>query len=252
MKIKRTKSKGLLIAVFICLLISSIAYSGSIINSRHDLYYTITTSYSDMSPYITDYGEVCVYCHTPHGGNSQAPLWNRNVNTPGNYDLYNSTTMDNPPTTISGVSLACLSCHDGAIAVDEIINAPGPGANTYDLPGTQTYYGLPESQYHYQMKTGAGACGVCHFPGNPSAHDASGTYLTTNLTDDHPISMDYPSTSDFNAPPDSQKGWPGNDVKLFAGKVECASCHNVHDPDIKPFLRLTNQDSTLCQKCHVK
>jgi hypothetical protein len=31
-----------------------------------------------------NYGEVCVYCHTPHGANTttaQAPLWNHTLNT---------------------------------------------------------------------------------------------------------------------------------------------------------------------------
>jgi len=259
--IRIINKNSVLLLAFCCLFAASVAYSGSIVNSRHDLHYAVSTYTFSGDMRLTDYGEVCVYCHTPHGANSgiDVPLWNRNIPTQP-YTLYNSTTMDNPPTSVSGISLGCLSCHDGTIATDEIINAPGSGTNTYDLGGTQYYYGVPETQQHYKMDRydyyDTQRCGICH-PGYPTAHDATASYLTTDLTDDHPISMDYPLTSDFNAPPDSQKGWPGDDIKLFAGKVECASCHDVHDPGTvsagtKPFLRISNNGSALCKKCHIK
>ena len=201
--------------------------------------YSIYTSASDMLPYIYDYGEVCVYCHTPHGSNNaiEAPLWNRATPT-GSYTIYTSSTMDNTPTNPpSGISLACLSCHDGTIGVDEIRNPPSDWV---------PFAGHVDS---YEMRAAAGACGVCHYSGNPFAHDASATYLTTDLSDDHPISMDYPTSSEFN-PPTEDDGW--GDLKLYAGKVECASCHSVHDPAISPFLRISNSGSALCTKCHIK
>ena len=56
--------------------------------------------------------------------------------------------------------------------------------------------------------------------------------------------------SRFRTPPDPQRGW--SDARLFNGKVECSSCHLVHDPSIPPFLRKSNAGSQLCLTCHVK
>ena len=79
--------------------------------------------------------------------------------------------------------------------------------------------------------------------------------LGTNLGDDHPISMDYPAAGEddeFNTPPDSQDGWGDEDIKLVRGKVECVSCHDVHDPQYTPFLRKPNDNSIVCLTCHIK
>ena len=112
---------------------------GGIANTRHNL----TMSYlaperaALMDRFRNNYFEVCVYCHTPHGANSSAaaPLWNRTV-AQRNYILYNqdqstsSTTFASPTATDLKYtqpgpnSLTCLSCHDGATAIDSIINMP--------------------------------------------------------------------------------------------------------------------------------
>ncbi|MBI5026795.1 MAG: hypothetical protein HZC12_08770 [Nitrospirae bacterium] len=246
----KTKTLVLFAILIASLSIAYLAYGGSIVGSKHDLKSDWEKGSALMKQTLNNYGEVCVYCHTPHSANTNisVPLWNRNTPT-GPYTIYTSATMDtapsNPP---SGVSLACLSCHDGTVAVDSIINAPGSGANL-----TGPWYGQSAATYHFAMKAGANACGECH---NGTA--GPNTYIGTNLSKDHPISMSYPTSSQdpqFKTPPDVQKGWGGNltnDVKLYAGRVECASCHNVHDPDVIPFLRRSNSGSALCTTCHIK
>jgi len=65
--------------------------------------------------------------------------------------------------------------------------------------------------------------------------------------------MSYPTPAQdaaFHTPPDPINGWPN--VKLFAGKVECPTCHAVHDPGIQPFMRTSNAGSQLCLTCHSK
>lgn len=217
--------------------------------------YNIGT-YSMMPNYINNYGEVCVYCHTPHGASTttDAPLWNRPTPA-GPFTLYSSPTMDTVPGSPSGVSLACLSCHDGTIAVDAVLNAPGGGANT-----SGPWYGVSAAPRHWRMKGGGvhggGECGLCHAGG--WGHNALMSYLTTDLRDDHPISMSYPTPAQdpaFNVPPDAEKGWGAGssaEIKLYSGKVECPSCHNVHDPGVVPFLRKPNANSALCLTCHIK
>jgi predicted CXXCH cytochrome family protein len=247
------------IFIFTILVFASIGYSASIVNSKHDLSYLLTTDPA-MSDVYNQYNEVCVYCHTPHSANTDivAPLWNREKPS-GPYNVYTSSTMDTvPPNPPSDISLACLSCHDGTIAVDAVRNAPGSGAN---LSGP--WYGNTEASQHNKMSQVllSGNCSFCHGgqgPYQPGAGDHRVAYLIefppgTSLSNDHPISMTYPTGAQdpaFNTPPDSQKGW--GDVKLFNGKVECASCHDVHDPTITPFLRKSNSGSALCYTCHIK
>jgi predicted CXXCH cytochrome family protein len=254
------KHSILILILISCLIFTSAAYGKSVVDSRHNLSWVWAQSAFHQDYGLNNYGEVCVYCHTPHSANSgiDAPLWNRNTPT-ASYTVYSSSTMDTSPGQPSGISLACLSCHDGTIAVDEIINAPGSGANTYDLPGTQWYHGEPsrsDTAGHGKMSLGKMSddnCGGCHGTGMFGAHIASASYLTTDLSDDHPISMPIPDSvddPDFNTPTEIVNAG----LKLFGSTdtVECSSCHNVHDPEIEPFLRKDNAGSDLCSTCHTK
>ena len=58
--------------------------TGGVSNTRHNLTQRQASGGPAgvlMDPYRNDYGEVCVYCHTPHGANSNVtlPLWNRTI-----------------------------------------------------------------------------------------------------------------------------------------------------------------------------
>jgi predicted CXXCH cytochrome family protein len=200
--------------------------AASIVGSKHDLASDTRT-------------ETCVFCHTPHFASSAiaAPLWNKNIASAAHtFTMYTSDTIGTSvPARPSGISLACLSCHDGVSPdVHSVINQPGSGL------GTLTY---------------AGNCGRCH-----TSHGSMGRSMTSpllklgpDLSNDHPISMTYPTAQQdpgFLIPPNLQKGWA--DVPLYSGKVECPSCHNVHDPSQTPFLRISNSGSALCYKCHNK
>ncbi len=213
-------------------------------------------------------GEVCVFCHTPHGADTSgnAPLWNKQLPTGVTFNMYTSPTMQaTTPSAPVGVSLACLSCHSGDLALDTMRNRPGRGLFNDTAPSAGfTFNG-----------TGSG-----------STMPAGITNLGNDLRDDHPISIDYAggyggtlvgsngtySDRKFNAPNqgnlviawfDSAGGassvMEDNEVRLFNGRVECASCHNVHgtlDPSgtsfYETFLRMDNDGSALCLTCHVK
>lgn len=193
------------------LLISGTVSAASIVNSAHDL--------SSQNNTTT---EVCVFCHTPHNAITPAvvPLWNRN-DSAATYTMYSSTTISmtiqNQP---EGTSAACLSCHDGTIALDSLVNPP-PGFTA----GTDVMVGP--------------------------------ALISNDLTNDHPISVIYDSTADasgFVATATVQAG----PLPLFNGtgatgtQLECATCHNVHDPAIPPFLRIANTASAICTNCHTK
>lgn len=79
----------------------------------------ISSSLHDFSGSGWAGGEICAPCHTPHNeiDAAGAPLWNHLVSTEA-FVAYTSTTMDATAGVPSGTSLLCLSCHDGATAMD--------------------------------------------------------------------------------------------------------------------------------------
>jgi predicted CXXCH cytochrome family protein len=214
------------------------AQNEGIVDTRHNFSNSsgrdIAAGFADLSASVADYGEVCVYCHTPHGGQTNAPLWNRQFTT-ATFQMYNDAsgassdldmTFAAQPT---GVSLACLSGHDGTIGIDVIINrpnastAPSIGATLTDIYG--------------------------------GADPDSLKILGTDLGNDHPISMIYDPASDpqFNTVASIE----GAGLKLFsdptlgANVVQCATCHNPHSQN-PTFLRVANGASALCLTCHIK
>ena len=259
-------------------LASSAIYAQTVTGSLHDLGSGGT---AQATTGLT--GEVCVFCHTPHGADISAavPLWNKVLGTPSSYTMYSTLqtpTFESTEAPVGSVSLACLSCHDGVQAMDVVINMPGSGgwnAAGAEIDGT--------------------AIGI--MTGSPVP------MLGTDLRDDHPISMQYAAggcTStdtddalctatlgdpDFNAPMkttvntnpiwwvDSVVGtdlvrektdmilYTRNDAILGGGAiepfVECGSCHDPHNDGTASatsvaFLRIDNTASQICTTCHIK
>lgn len=217
--------------------------------------------------------EVCVFCHTPHGSAiGSAPLWNKNLPST-TYQLYGSTggesaTLDGQVLAVGSVSQACLSCHDGTQAMDNLINAPGSGG--YNAGGAR-----PTGW----TWTGAGADGLMPAAGI--------TNLSPDLRNDHPIGVEYCGGGltetggtcrdpDFRAVSratingmvqfwvDTTGGSAGTrektDMILYrrtfgtgvGPSVECGSCHDPHNYTNPTFLRIANSGSNLCLSCHVK
>lgn len=222
-----------IISTLVLLLFWEPLHSGTIVGSRHDL----STS---QTPYV------CEFCHTPHyaSTNIQGLLWNR-AETTQTFALYGSPTMDVAAMQPRGISRLCLSCHDGVNA-STMVNG-NLVSTKHDLvkpPGG----GVPDM-------TSSPNCERCHV----DMYGGRRTLvLGINLSNDHPVSIPYPAAAQdisFKRPPDANNGWGGlskNDVKLYAGAVECGSCHNVHNPDYGHFLRKSNSGSTLCTTCHIK
>jgi predicted CXXCH cytochrome family protein len=175
-------------------------------------------------------GEICIVCHVPHDGDTtlEAPLWNHDTTSVTDYTVYsNPATLDATVGQPGPVSLLCLSCHDGTVAVDAFGGSAG---------GTLIL-----------VSTDAG-------------------YVGQDLSDDHPIGFTYDtalSTTDpgLNDPASTDAGIalkPGNiDVALLFGagndQLECASCHDPHEAaGASPMLRKSNAGSDLCLTCHNK
>ncbi len=175
---------------------------GSIVNTRHNLSQSSAPLIvSPMDPFRNDYGEVCVYCHTPHGANLAngltAPLWNRTIKVT-NYQTYNelgtTTLTQDVLSTPGSASLTCLSCHDGQTAIDSIINMPGSGmgrvqqATTQNTAFLDTWTGKPghvEATQHMGLNStnnvlgsGDGSASVYIGTGpGPGCTNLGGTYF---------------------------------------------------------------------------
>lgn len=180
--------------------------------------------------------EICVVCHTPHNAvdpaaNSldYAPLWNHEASS-ATYSLYGSSTLDHTPGQPDGSSKLCLSCHDGSVAVDN--------------------YG--------GVTTGTIFVDDAIFDGPPGDAVGTGRDFGTNLDNDHPISFAYDPVAaiDPEINPSTDPTPIGGTIAtrlLVDGKVQCSSCHDVHDVDGNAhLLTITNSGSSLCLTCHAK
>ena len=209
-----------------------------------------------------DPATVCSTCHTPHHADSTVvPLWSHQT-TISSFIMYNkanvpiSQMVAVPASQPNGPSKACLSCHDGTVA----INAYGfPSLNQTPLHGTATYV----------------------------TNSAQIAENGNNLTHSHPISLVYNPALVGTGPNQDRWLWnpnttpvltpvsgtfvPGNDMTvngfLLDGNntLECTSCHDVHNQIGTPFdivknpklVKIVGVDSSghgslLCRSCHNK
>jgi len=263
---------------------SGVAMAG-ISSTKHNLGATGTFNFT------TSTTEICVFCHTPHGADSSAavPIWNRTLGTEGMYQTYSSlgtTTMDADSAGIGSVSLACLSCHDGTQAMNTVINSPGSGSTgDVNMDGNGNYISTASG---VDCTSTTGGCGGFNEFNFMSQVSAEMIYLSTDLRNDHPISIQFAGaivggTAARGAKdPDffsaamatvggGQQVWyvdtggagkQKSDLPLYnrtsgalAGEplVECATCHDPHTNNTT-FLRnpAGNNGSATCLTCHNK
>lgn len=165
---------------------------------------------------------ICEVCHIPHNAKSSTVLWNHALTT-ANYQNNLNTVFNTTWGVPSGTSLLCLSCHDGTVAVENFGNVTN---------GT-----------HYI--TGGDRIG-------------SGTSLSGN----HPISVSYPGPnapiSEFKAVADAK----GAGIRFYgtsgSEKIECGSCHDVHNKAtvegklLRVGYKTAPGTGNLCLACHNK
>lgn len=200
---------------------------------------TITGTAHDLSGQGYAGGQICVVCHTPHGGNTtvtDAPLWNHAVTT-ATYTLYSSSTLNaGPLAQPSGVSKLCLSCHDGTVAIDSFGVATGTS-----------------------FMTGKKAVGAAAQGSLANDHPIGFTYDAALVTLDGSLNSTTNSVTIGTGGTRTKTGTIAS-LLLFNGKLECASCHDVHNSFTAnngtaggaPLLRISKAGSTICLTCHNK
>lgn len=231
----------------------------------------ITASYHDLSSTgaASTYGDsveqaagpgfnrICIYCHTPHHSLKPAdalagvnpvgyvPLWNHAITTTPSWTLYDNGADDpsDPQhfadstllaTTPGSVSLLCLSCHDGSVAVNQYGFLPAAAEERHQ--GADVF----------MLNTSRASIG---FGGDLSNH--------------HPIGFDYASVSSATGGADTEiadpltaMGATGKSIGdlLWGGKMECGTCHDVHNSqnDGRKLTWVEDTNSAFCLTCHIK
>ncbi|MBL8747079.1 MAG: hypothetical protein JNK58_12085 [Phycisphaerae bacterium] len=160
--------------------------------------------------------QVCIFCHTPHNASPVGALWNRSL-SPQAYTVYTSRALDAVPGQPTGSSKLCLSCHDGTIALGNILSR--------NLP--------------IQMSGG-----ITTLPPGKSN-------LGTDLRDDHPISFAFDSTLSARDGSLRDPGGLPHEIRLDVNReLQCTACHNAHNNAFGKFLVMRNTNSELCISCH--
>jgi hypothetical protein len=226
-----------------------------IANSMHDFSHESWNTTRDL----------CGPCHMAHGSdvnNQLIPLWGH-ATTTRTFTPFTSPTVVASSIAIgqpNGSSKACLSCHDGSLAVNQYGGAIQGGSPR-----------MINSDFH------VGANGDLR-----GDHPLSFTYDSTLAAQIIPANSLYdPSTRVLSAIVSSGNNLAGQTVQaamLFpdvnnSPKLQCASCHDVHrqrgdssfnsdagsvtGPGHNPLLVIFNlgQDgsgSALCRACHNK
>ena len=243
----------------------ALAYNGSYVpgaginNSVHDLG---TPGGNGMNYNATPADALtrkCIWCHAPHntyklstvaiGGGLQAPSSAFDYLPLWNHDLTNFTTVFTMYTNGTGgpqaatdpkalqakgamtpgnVSLLCLSCHDGSIAVNS--------------------YGNAGSQLAASVSTGTDKI-------SPTYQIGKDKYLGNH----HPIGFNYGTVQAVDTEIRDADLWlmtPTLPISnyLSNGKVECSTCHSVHNKGNggERLLWRSDKNSELCLTCHDK
>jgi hypothetical protein len=221
----------------------------------------MTGTAHDFSNKATTAVGLCTFCHTPHRAAQTRLLWNHKL-TENKFSWQDVTATANgtPMPTFDkawqGTSKNCLSCHDGSLAIGDIL--------WFNKQANQNLLNEKHDNDDYTVGLGG------------------------NMTGNHPVAHPFPyngAVSTYNKVTSGAQvlasGWQNDPstfgIRLFnddgagnvsagavAGKtgIECASCHDPHNgPTVKDsyFLRgkLTgtgpaSADSYICIKCHNK
>ena len=208
------------------LLAARVGVAGTLAGSAHDF-----SSVNGGVPGWNLDQKVCVVCHTPHNSNTSvadAPLWNHTV-TASSFQMYTSPTLQATGLAIGGPSKLCLSCHDGTVAIDSFGGAP-----------TTT-----------QMISSANNVGA----DLRNDHPIGFTY-DTNLVGKNPSLRDPGTAVTIGTGTTSKVGTIASNM-LFSGKMECSSCHDVHNTFTvgakgSGMVKMGAAGSALCVACHNK
>ncbi len=204
----------------------------SIIGSAHD--FSASTNYwiSGASSTWVSRSNVCGICHSMHHTNPDrsAPLWTH-ASTLQTFLVYSSPTFNGGTPTIDGSSKACLSCHDGSIAINQTYSGTTNGGTAVFIKSSAI---IPDGSPANDLR---------------NVHPVGFSYLTARAAD--------PDLNDPNATTVAGTSMTISQAMLKNGRVECSSCHDIHrtkgaSSGSGIFTIVGSANSALCLTCHKK
>lgn len=228
------------------------AASGGVAKSIHDFSKESWTLSSKSAKQAEENG-VCGVCHQAHNiGPPIVPLWSHQT-CAGPFTAYQSPTMIAEVGQPNGPSLACLSCHDGTVAVNQVVGKRLTAKEAVTIPPESLIppdlHTLHPVSFAYDSSLAAN---------NGSLEDPT-TYHIGDPKPDLSVSVSpVPSVWDGIA----LTGKTIDAALLYEHRLECTSCHDVHNligtaPASSVQLRIGGHDATgrndlLCRTCHIK
>ncbi|MFQ5588450.1 MAG: hypothetical protein ACE5F7_06385 [Nitrospiria bacterium] len=202
----------------------------------------------------------CTFCHTPHKAAQTRLLWNHSL-SPNTFSWSDATstiggtTLPSITPSWSGPSKFCLACHDGSVAVGDILWFSGSawtGAAALDLKKLDT------GQDNIASPSGMldGNHPVAHpypYLGAGNTYNGTTTGSAVDLVEFNPD----PTTSGIQLFNDAAGNIENGPVSGNTG-IECSSCHDPHNGSKvqdKYFLLGElggNGPNYICTKCHIK
>lgn len=203
----------------------------------------------------TTYINPCQVCHIPHkapdAGTTKAPLWNHAKSQNSSYVTYdqgNSATFKLLGLTATlGSSVACLSCHDGSMAINQQYGT-GKTPQINGATGTAVY------NPSWSVETATTTAGDF----DAIAFGAPGPYLgRADLTHMHPIGVSYTAAQAVDAGLQPITGILNQMLKGQNRTVECASCHDIHgvigvSGTTSHSVIVDLNNAALCRTCHLQ
>jgi hypothetical protein len=200
---------------------------------------------------------VCSTCHAAHNTDPKqiVPLW-AHATSGAQFVPYTSPSINFTPGMPDGTSLACLSCHDGTVAINQGINGQ---------IGTPAQFIDPGAQVGPDLHTT-----------HPISFDYTPTMAIADGGLENPDTYkigDPKSVITVNNPPVPASGWSGTSLSgksikqaMLTGpsgyRMQCSSCHDVHKlvgsaPSSGILAKISgtdaqNRGSLLCRTCHIK
>jgi hypothetical protein len=206
------------------------------------------------SPIAGGTDQICIFCHTPHSGTANTPLWSRPDTSVATFPLYaqplaikgdlqgdpsaanrSQYKNDGSVTYPNGSSRLCLSCHDGVTAIN-ILN----DNTTIAMVSNQNFV--------------TGNAVIDLSTSHPISFIYNNNVLTTDIAPNRPVGS-------YQLPP----GGDGVDTPLDGQqRMQCTTCHDPHNDTsldgggLPPFWRHTtvvngtyDEYEEVCAQCHV-
>jgi hypothetical protein len=219
---------GVAINLIIYSVVAAYTAGSGIRNSPHDL--STGSTYYSASRYNPEREtNVCIFCHVPFesvntSGITGEPQWTHAPSAIIRFAIYSSGSekLTDPNHRLSAgvsrgpgpISKLCLGCHDGSVAVNR--------------------YGS--------------------LAGNSYISDSYKIGRNGDLSNHHPIGFIYAAVVDDEINMFASLAGQPVEALLRDGRMECVTCHDVHNSQNtgERLLWITDRKSGLCCTCHRK